>query len=313
LSGRLREAPARLAVAAHVQQSADAPDWAAGIGLGQWAESLVAAATAAPVSRPLFEPVKGPLRLSYTHVQQYLDCPRCYYARYVLRVPESPSAALQLGTVVHVALERFYRRWMDADASGAPTPGLDEMLDIGRRTLIDTAPSDATIEKSMRAQVEAQLRLTFHTLHSAHDHVLAVESRVVFPFVSDGVTHRVEAKLDRIDRTDAGFRIIDYKTGAATKTRLTPARADLQLGIYALALPYHFEPDAPEPPPVPAGSAEYWLLSTGQRGSIGLSDLDLGKVRSRIETTIAGITAGRFDKGKSCRHLCDLIAEPATQ
>ena len=312
LSDRLRDASARLAVAAHIDEFAVAPDWAAGVGLEQWAESLVGATTAAPVSRPLFEPVKGPLRLSYTHVQQYLDCPRCYYARYVLRVPESPSAALQLGTVVHVALERFYRRWMDADASGAPTPGLDEMLDIGRRTLIETAPFDATIEESMRAQVEAQLRLTFHTLHSAHDHVLAVESRVVFPFVSDGVTHRVEAKLDRIDRTDAGFSIIDYKTGAATKTSLTPARADLQLGIYALALPYHFEPDAPEPPPVPAGSAEYWLLSTGQRGSIGLSDLDLGKVRSRIETTIAGITAGRFDKGKSCRHLCDLIAEPAT-
>ncbi|MEO0717187.1 MAG: hypothetical protein AAFY58_09400, partial [Planctomycetota bacterium] len=74
---------------------------------------------------------------------------------------------------------------------------------------------------------------------------------------------------------------------------------DLQLGIYAMAVAERF-PDA-------AGVAEYWVLSTGQRGTITLDDLKLDRVRKDIDKAIAGMLAGDWQQGKNCRGLCDFI------
>ena len=52
----------------------------------------------------------------------------------------------------------------------------------------------------------------------------------------DANPHTIEAKIDRVERLGDGFRIVDYKTGGAWKSLITPKADDLQLGIYALAI-----------------------------------------------------------------------------
>jgi hypothetical protein len=63
-----------------------------------------------------------------------------------------------------------------------------------------------------------------------------------------------------------------------------------------------------------AGSAEYWVLSTGQRGRLDLASLDYQKVKARIDEAIDGMAAGRFPRGKpaggGCWGLCLALAGP---
>jgi RecB family exonuclease len=114
------------------------------------------------------------------------------------------------------------------------------------------------------------------------------------------------AKIDRIDQVTladgtAGFRIVDYKTGHASKALLEPGPKDLQLGLYALALRQEYGEDL-------AGTAEYWLFSTGERGVLELSAVDEAGVRKQIDKVVAGILAGDFEKGPKCEgQICDFL------
>jgi ATP-dependent DNA helicase UvrD/PcrA len=307
LAAQLKDAADQIAIAAHIERNNEPPAWVNERNMESWAAKLTDALSAtAAKAKPLFAPVLGPHKLSYTNISLYLDCPKCYYAKYVLGVPDRASASMDLGIIVHAALERFYREWMDADAGGLPMPGKNRLLTIGKSILLENA-QHTPITKETHAQVRAQLALAFDKLHDPRAHVIAVETKVRFPYVLDGTSHQIEAKLDRIDQTDSGFRIVDYKTGYASKSKRTPHKSDLQLGIYALALGYHFDPDAVDVPPLPAGVAEYWLLSTGERGVISLDQLDLDKARSHIDQTIQGLNEGHFEQEKRCRSLCDVL------
>jgi len=93
----------------------------------------------------------------------------------------------------------------------------------------------------------------------------------------DGQAHKFTSKIDRIDLLpEGGLRIIDYKTGQAYKKFTEPKKDDLQLGIYALALKLGKGLGWARRGRS-KGVAEYWCLSTGERGTISLSQLDEAK------------------------------------
>ena len=134
--------------------------------------------------------------------------------------------------------------------------------------------------------------------------ILEIERRITMPYVVDGVEHRLIAKLDRVDRIGSGVRIVDYKTGPASKAKLEPSKSDLQLGIYAIAIRSQM--------PEVGGVAEYWMLRTGQRGSIGLDAIDEDKVRSELDEAARGMVAGEFTSkpGQTCGGLCAILSMP---
>lgn len=303
----LRNAAARLAVAAHIERERAIPAWALGArepGLEEFARGLVEA-RARDERTPIIAP-RPPLSLSYTAVQAYLDCPRCYWLRYVQKLPERERQVTATGTAVHKALERFYLAVRAAESAGEPPPTRDELVAIGREEFLSRWPRGEPIDEGEFEQTAAQLHLLLDRLHDPAAQVLEVERKVNWDYrvaAADGAstTHRFEAKIDRIDQVTlpdgrAGFRVVDYKSGGAWKKLKEIERDDLQMGIYALALP-HIVADID-----PASTlAEYWLLSTGERGSIRMSDLDLDRVRATIDAAVRGILAGEFPPGTKCR------------
>ncbi|MFI4894127.1 MAG: PD-(D/E)XK nuclease family protein, partial [Phycisphaerales bacterium JB058] len=82
-----------------------------------------------------------------------------------------------------------------------------------------------------------------------------------------------------------------------------PKKDDLQLGIYAMALAAKLGMPIDEL----SGSAEYWLFATGERGVIGLDEIDHKKVRKAIDKAIEGILAGDFAPNKGCGGQCELL------
>lgn len=310
LHRRLRAAAERLAAVAALEAGRAVPAWVREPEALDAARRLDAALARVPGGGAEpgafeFRALRPPLRLSYSLIQDYERCPRCAYVKHVLRFPEPEGPRAALGIAVHGALERFYDAWRSAESIGSPRPGLADLLRFGEQAL--RAGAGSRLDPEVRRQALAQLRMVHERLHDPRAEVLEVEKRVQFPYERGGQTHEFIAKIDRIDRLEGGFRIIDYKTGEAWASLRTPRPDDLQLGIYALALAHLFGGGDGL---APSGEAEYWLLSSGERGRIALDSLRLDKVRRRIDRVIDALLAGEFPAGDTCSGACAVLGGP---
>lgn len=249
-------------------------------------------------------PVPPPLRLSYSRINDYTDCPRCYYLKYIMGYEGPRSDALTVGDAVHRSIEQYLKECAAAEADGRSPPGPERLLaisdTIARIASARTAvPDDATLD-----QIRAQLRNYADHFHDNAE-LFKTEGVVTFNYSHNGIAHPFTAKIDRVDRLpDGSWRIADYKTGKATKRLLQPDADDLQMCIYAMALPHLLDPDALEDADAPGGRAEYWLLSTTDRGTIAFDALSLDKARKVIDAAITGMLQGHWPKGKGCHGHC---------
>jgi len=269
---------------------------------------------------PLFGPLKAPLDLTYTKIEDYKRCPRCFYAKHVLGIPDQPSAGMRLGSIAHLALELYFEQVRSHDAGEDEREiGESRLLEIARKLYEDGlrreggggmsgagVPNDDEWDK-----ISAQLRNVLRKMHDPDANIVEVECEIKqIPLVIDGQTHTLTAKIDRIDQYEAGggggaaqaFRIIDYKTGKRTKKLTEPKGDDLQLGLYLLALMWHYEMDE-----APAGVAEYWVLEAGERGVLPFESLNMDKIMKDITKRVQGMLAGDWNKGSKCRGMCEVI------
>ncbi|MCB9837878.1 MAG: ATP-dependent helicase [Phycisphaeraceae bacterium] len=253
--------------------------------------------------RPVTRPMKGPLHLSYSMIRAYLDCPRCFYLKYVLRLDELKTPQLEVGNIIHNALEWHAKASATAEADGLPAPGVDALVEraltAARRQLTGDEGDEGRLE-----QIEAQLRRYAQDFNDDAQ-LLEAEMRVTMPWTIEGAgqPHELTAKIDRVDLLPSGaHRIVDYKTGRASKTLAEPKKDDLQLNIYLLALMHAMSMDE-----IPEGAAEYWLLATGDRGVLPFAAMKLDKARQAINDAARGMLAGEFGQGKHCKGLCGIL------
>lgn len=254
-----------------------------------------------PANPVLHAPQRAPLHLSYSRISLYRQCPLCYYARYIAGLGEPPNSRLSIGNVTHKALERYYARWRSADADGRPLPGLGVLLELADEAFAEAVREGEPLVAADRARISAMLEITHERLHDPRAHIEQLEHKIRFPFEHDGVTHTIEARLDRVDRLpDGSLRLIDYKTGKAAEKLLEPPPSDLQLGLYSLAIEHEQGPCE--------GEAEYWLLSTGERGSRAFSSMNTDLIRKHIGGVIGGLLEGEFRRKPSgCQGDCAAV------
>ncbi|MFN0011754.1 MAG: ATP-dependent helicase [Phycisphaerales bacterium] len=310
----LQSAAQRMAAIAAVEAGTPAPAWlgpdarAATAALAARLGGVAAGEPSAASSLPCLAVLRPPLRLSFSLIKDYERCPRCFFVKHVLGMPESPSGAIDMGKAAHRALEEFFGRFQQADAEGTPLPTLSDLLEAGRRAFLGLTAHDAEIDRRALARLLDQLTVVFERLHNSADHILEREKAYPFPYACNGREHRFSAFIDRLDQLPSGgVRIIDYKSGQARKGYTEPKADDLQLGVYALAVAHSRGID----PAALTGTAEYWLLSTGQRGTLDLGALRLDKVRKRIDTAVEGILKGLYPQGKQCMGECAMLGPTA--
>lgn len=301
---RLREAADRLAMIRHVERSGEVPRWARAAGLHDDAARLVDRVRREEPG-PGFPGVRGPMKLSYSQLNAYLACPRCYYLSYIQKLPTESSTAMTLGTAVHRALQVFGNEWTRADSEGADPPGWEQLEAHTRRWFTVEWPRDQEFDHHQLERALAMARAFYEQLHPHDAHILDIERSFSLPFEVDGVTHTIGGMIDRLDQTpDGSVRIIDYKTGHPSKRYLEPKNTDLQLNIYAMAL------GALRMDPGPAPTCEYWLLASGEHGSIPLASLKTDKVRETIANAVRGMAGGDWAQGRECSGLCEILDEP---
>ncbi len=305
-----------LASCSHIKRTGELPEWAAGLPDAMKLELqryhqrhavLVAGGKVIGDDDPLkliFTPRKGPLNLSYSAFQSFERCPRCHYIaeKYGIRSPQSQKQIL--GIVAHDAMEMFYKHWTNKDAAGAALPALPDLLALGRKAFFSRLPDDQPADQGELQQLDAQLTLCFERLHDPRAHVLELEMNINMPLEACGTFHRLTARIDRIDLISPGnYRVIDYKTGFPSKKLLEPKAKDtLQFGIYALAIDHQFNNGLPV-----GGTAEFWVLSSGQKGVLDLGQIDREAVKAELEEAIGKMLNGPYPRGSNCWGVCQII------
>jgi DNA helicase-2/ATP-dependent DNA helicase PcrA len=237
-------------------------------------------AEAAPdVPRP-----KGEAILSFSAIAAYLDCPRQYWYRQEQRLPALQSAEAVHGVILHEVL----RQAGEARKGGSQISA--EMLksiheEVWSRQAFPDPRRAATFKRIGAAQLEEYRKKGgFDAAPEYLEHQ--------FSAPVDGWTLR--GVIDRVDRIESGWRIVDYKSGRP----LTRRRRDLQVALYALGASAALHLDPLE--------LEVVYLASGQ--SVRVEKVaELVAEASRQGGEVAeGVRAGRFEprpERRRCR-LC---------
>ncbi|MCC6496037.1 MAG: ATP-dependent helicase [Propionibacteriaceae bacterium] len=203
-------------------------------------------------SRP--EPLETgrPVRLSPSQVTGILTCPRRYFLAREARGEGEPGLAAALGSLIHLLVQQ-------AVEEGWGLPELRAGLDaVWHRLRFEAAWLSAT----ERVEVELGLArfLAWRAANPAE--LVGVEVPFNLEIAVDDRTVVLDGKVDWLERTAAGLRVVDFKTSRTPPTRAAIAGME-QLGIYQLAVAAGgFGQVGPEPGA--AGAAAVYLRLAGK-------------------------------------------------
>ncbi len=181
------------------------------------------------------------MRTSYSALETYKLCPQKYKFQDIDRIPAKKSKAALFGTHIHSCLKYMFSR-------DPLFPTLDEVLNYFREHW--PAPAEATAgkpppiepftEEERQLYLESGERMlkTFYAKNAPWNFaVVDLESRfeVLIEDPRRKEIHVLAGRIDRIDKTDGGYEIIDYKTSRRMPSQDAVDR-DLQMSLYALGL-----------------------------------------------------------------------------
>ncbi len=177
-----------------------------------------------------------PPALSPSRAADFKQCPLLYRLRVVDQIPEPPSSAATLGTLVHAVLEALF----DRPAPERVEAVAAEMVEPHWRAMIARRPELATLHGGADAEQawlqDARGRLgTYFTLENPQR--LEPEARELFVEfqLDDGPLLR--GVIDRIDvAPDGSIRIVDYKSGKSPDPRFGATKERFQMRFYALVV-----------------------------------------------------------------------------
>jgi DNA helicase-2/ATP-dependent DNA helicase PcrA len=224
------------------------------------------------------------LVLSYSAIQAYRDCPRQYWYRQEQRLPVVQSAEAVHGVILHEVL----RQAGELRKSGAQVTAqlLGSILEEVWKEQEFPDPRRAPTFKRLGAeQLEAyRNKGGFDAPPEFLEHS--------FSAAVDGWTLR--GIIDRIDRTETGWRIVDYKSGRP----ITRRRRDMQVALYALGATAALSLDPIE--------LEVVYLASGESIKVEKVNALVAEATTQAAEVAEGVRAGRFEarpERRRCR-LC---------
>jgi superfamily I DNA/RNA helicase len=165
------------------------------------------------------------VRLSPSQVGGVLTCPRRYFLSREARGEGEPGLAASLGSLVHLLVQQ-------AVVEGWGITELRGQLDrVWHRLRFDAAWLSAT----ERVDVELALArfLAWRQVRGAE--LVGVEVPFTLSVPVDDLTVVLDGKVDWLEQTPEGLRVVDFKTSRTAPTRAAVAGME-QLGVYQLAV-----------------------------------------------------------------------------
>jgi DNA helicase-2/ATP-dependent DNA helicase PcrA len=222
--------------------------------------------------------------LSYSAIQAYRDCPRQYWYRQEQRLPAVQSAEAVHGVILHEVLRQAGEaRKRGAQVTARMLRSMHE--EAWKQQDFPDPRRAATFQRLGAAQLEAYRKKGgFDEPPELLEHS--------FSAAVDGWTLR--GIIDRIDRTETGWRIVDYKSGRP----LTRKRRDMQVALYALGATTTLHLDPIE--------LEVVYLASGESIKVEKVGALVAEATTQAAEVADGVRAGRFEarpERRRCR-LC---------
>ncbi|MFH0851412.1 MAG: PD-(D/E)XK nuclease family protein [Candidatus Peregrinibacteria bacterium] len=206
--------------------------------------------------------------MSYSQLRRYRTCPRQFEFSNIKKIPWGISEGESFGASVHNALKRWGELELElaqgerTKDKGQRTKGkgigqgvredqlilfheekkpadsalsVEKLLEIWHETFVFDTYKTRFEADFARSRGEALMHQFFLWWSQVPRSVGAVEKS--FSLTIDGTA--IAGRLDRIEQTEQGVRIVDYKTTAPCTQ--AEADADLQLSLYALAAEHLFD------------------------------------------------------------------------
>lgn len=220
----------------------------------------------------------GPIRLSPSQATSYDQCPRRYVLERRLRAIEVDSPYLRFGSIVHEVLEETELEAVESGRShGDIETALRHLEAVWERHPPFGPPA---YDQAWYRRAATLLVGMYADWPGRQGTPVAVEAPLDMEL--GGV--QWVGRADRIDRVDAGLRIVDYKTSKSPPTLKEAARS-LQLGYYLLAAAASPEMTAHGRPV----AAELWYPLAERRKIFPFEMENLDEVRQTLEEVATGI------------------------
>ncbi len=171
---------------------------------------------------------KQPLKIdyiTYSNLQMFDICPLHYKAKVIFNIPTPVSSVQSFGISIHNALYKFYKAHQEN-----VNLNLEYLLNLLHEEWINEGYLNKKHEEERFEEAKKALTRYFEKEFKKEVTPIGLELPINFA-LKNGV--KVFGKIDRIDKTQDGIEIIDYKTGQDNPKADSAHR--LQLAIYALA------------------------------------------------------------------------------
>ncbi|MBF0499816.1 MAG: PD-(D/E)XK nuclease family protein [Candidatus Riflebacteria bacterium] len=243
---------------------------------------------------------KQRLRLSYSKMSMFENCPRAYKIAYIDHIPSRPQPFFSFGTCLHEIFERLY----DPVATCRRLPcNLDTILDLLEEVWPNHRAGYATAEIEANYKQDAIRQLTLYFRHFIEAKLFkpayAVESYFELPIGRHVV---MTGFIDRIDRLEDGnYEILDYKTEPVDRTQ-EEIDADKQLTVYHWAVAKSLG--------LPVTRLSLFMLDFDKKVETHRSEKHIQALETHVEEVALRIINEKLfapKKNKYCRN-CDHLA-----
>jgi putative RecB family exonuclease len=164
------------------------------------------------------------MNTSYSALDTFLTCPRKYRYQIIDRIKTPKSKEQFFGTLLHSTLKLIH-------TPGILSPTLEQALDFYSKNWNAEVFGDVTEERAAFAQGVGMLQDYYKKNNPAEFNIVDLESRFQIEIGDESNKHIISGIIDRIDKIEDGFEIIDYKTSRKLPSQ-EKVDGDLQLSIY---------------------------------------------------------------------------------
>jgi len=234
----------------------------------------------------------GTYILSASQIACYIKCPRDFYYKHILSIPEPEGAAASYGTAIHAAIQRIGEQRLKG-----VVPPYEEIEELVKQKLPRRGFASDAIKQRMYDQALQSTKRIYDRFASDP---LPLEIEKPFNVAVPDMPVRIKGRMDAVYPHDKGVEIRDYKTSSAVRTpeqAKSKTNSSTQLTVYALAWQLMHDE-------LPASLALDYV-ETGQIGTVRRTDRALETLKNNLAKMVKSMETGDYPLGSQhdyCSH-----------
>jgi len=164
------------------------------------------------------------MRISYSSFETYNNCPLKYKFQEIDKIKTPKSKEAVFGSVIHGTMKFIH-------TPGILSPTMEQAMEHFSNSWNPVVFENEQEERAAFTQGVRIIQDYYKRNNPADYNIVKLESRFAIEIGEEGDKHIVSGIIDRVDRTDNGFEIIDYKTSKKMPTQ-QDVEGNVQLSVY---------------------------------------------------------------------------------